>query len=53
MAFVAEHPEYLGKGNQHKQYPKKAIRSILGLAVSEARINAWLREGKRKEICNG
>lgn len=46
MAFVAEHPEYLGTGNQHKDHPKKDIPRILGLSISASRINAWLREGK-------
>lgn len=46
MAFIAEHPEYTGKGNQHKNFPKKDIRKILGLSVSASRICAWLREGK-------
>lgn len=45
MAFIAEHPEYLGKGNCHKHNLKKDIRSILGLSVSEGTVNRWIREG--------
>ncbi|HPL64825.1 MAG TPA: hypothetical protein PK587_13765 [Syntrophales bacterium] len=42
--FIAEHPEYLGNGNRHKQNLQKEIRGILGLSISEGTINRWIRE---------
>jgi len=46
LSYLKTHPEYLSnKGcGRHIKYPKKHLKSILGLSVSTGQINKWIRD---------
>lgn len=47
LSFIKKHPEYLKKGNQHRNFQKKDIVDLLELSVSASRMCAWIREAEK------